>query len=206
MLNKKLTKIRDETIEPDDAFDYLKAMRIIDKNTESVRSLRTTSVDTLINAEIKKHNEKARNTLKGYTVWAAVVYLQKDTTPPREAKTQRAMTIQCNKNKTEFTREFIENAAREWMEKCWPSDIEFLRPDDENFTPPYTVNKIKDLDLHDLPLYNLKEYVTKGMRLYSKFPPLCDGLVKDPDEYVVKEFENKCGEFNIYYTLAKAAQ
>ena len=40
--------------------------------------------------------------------------------------------------------------------------------------------------------------------LYSKLLPLFDGLVKDADEHLIHEFENKCGEFSIYYTLAKA--
>ena len=42
------------------------------------------------------------------------------------------------------------------------------------------------------------------MRLHSKFLPRFDGLVKDADDDLRKEFENRCGEFSIYYTLSKA--
>ena len=88
--------------------------------------------------------------------------------------------------------------------KHWSSPVEFIGLDYENHQPPYMVTKLKDVDLHDLPLYSFKEDVTKGMRLYSKFLPLFDGLVKDADEHLTHEFENKCGEFSMYYTLAKA--
>ena len=86
----------------------------------------------------------------------------------------------------------------------WPSDVEFRGLDDENFDPPYIVTKLKDVDLLDLPLYSFKEDITKGMRLYSKFLPLFDGLVQDPDDHLTHEFENRCGELSIYHTLAKA--
>ena len=66
------------------------------------------------------------------------------------------------------------------------------------------VTRLKDIDVHDLPVYSFKNDVTKGMRLYSKLLPLFDGLVREADEDLASEFENKCGEFSIYYTLAKA--
>ena len=88
--------------------------------------------------------------------------------------------------------------------KHLPSDVEFIGLDDENFNPSYTITLLKDIDVLDLPLYSFKDDVTKGMHLYNKFLPLFDGLVKDADEHLFKEFENKCGEFSIYYTLAQA--
>ena len=90
------------------------------------------------------------------------------------------------------------------MEKHWPSDVEFIGLDDENFNPPYTITLLKNIDLLDLPVYSFKHDVTNGMHLYSKFLPLFNGLVKDADDDLFKEFENKCGELSIYYTLAKA--
>jgi hypothetical protein len=88
--------------------------------------------------------------------------------------------------------------------KSWVSPVEFIGLDYENHQPPYIVTVLKDVDLGDLPLYSFKDDVTKGMRLHSKFLPLFDGLVQDPDDHLTNEFENKCGEFSIYYTLAKA--
>ena len=152
---------------------------------------------------MKDHNETAKKTLKSYTIWAAVLYIQKDVENARIAHIQRAMSIKSYKSKDEFTREIIEKAAEEWMEKYWPSDVEFIGLDD-NFTPPYIVTRLKDVNLEDLPLYSFNEDLTKGMRLYSKFLPLFDGLVEEPDDDLKCEFENKCGEFSIYYTLFKA--
>ena len=114
------------------------------------------------------------------------------------------MTVKSYKNKEEFTPEFIANKARERMENNWLSDVEFIGLDYENYQPPYIVTKLKDVDLNDLPLYSFKEDITKGMRLHNKFLPLFDGLVKDADDYLTNEFENKCGEFTIYYALVKA--
>ena len=88
--------------------------------------------------------------------------------------------------------------------KHWVSDVEFIGLDDENHQPPYIVTALKDVDLGDLPMYAFKEDITNGMRLHSKLLPLCDGLVQDPDDHLTHEFEHKCGEFSIYYTLAKA--
>ena len=58
--------------------------------------------------------------------------------------------------------------------KNWLSDVEFVGLDYDNYDPPYTITKLKDVNLEDLPLYSFKEDVTKGMRLYSKFLPLFD--------------------------------
>ena len=88
--------------------------------------------------------------------------------------------------------------------KNWSSPVEVIGLDYENHQPPCMVTKLKDVDLHDLPLYSFKEDVTKGMRLHSKLLPLFDGLVKCADEHLTHEFENNGGEFSIYYTLAKA--
>ena len=90
------------------------------------------------------------------------------------------------------------------MEKNWPSDVEFIGLDDEYFNLPYTVTILKNIDLLDLPVYSFKHDVINGMHLYSKFSLLFDGLVKDADDDLLKEFENKCGELAILYTLAKA--
>ena len=48
----------------------------------------------LINKKVNQHNTKANNTLKGYRIWAAVIYRQKDVdVENRIGRTQRAMTI-----------------------------------------------------------------------------------------------------------------
>ena len=178
-------------------------MNLFERNVDSLQALEGTRIGNLINRKVKHHNTKAKNTLKAYTIWVAVVYKQKYL-QDLIARTQRAMTFKSYKNKEDFTPEFIANKAREWMEQNCLSDVEFVGLDDENYQPPYIVTKLKDVDLHDLPLYSFKEDVTKGMRLHNKFLPLFDGLVKDVDDYLTNEFENKCGEFTIYYALVKA--
>lgn len=201
-LNKKLDKLGSDAITAQQAFDHLKNLNLFDKNT-TLDGLTNTSLGKQVATLIKKHNAKAANTLKAYTIWAAVTYKQKDA-DDRVVRTQRAMDVKSYKNKEDFTPEFIEDKAREWMERNWVSPVEFIGLDYENYQPPYIVTKLKDVDLNDLPLYSFKEDITKGMRLHSKFLPLFDGLVQDPDDYLTNEFENKCGEFSIYYTLAKA--
>ena len=202
-LNKKLNKIgKGNTIEPEQAFNHLKSLNIFDTNIGSLHSLDDTPIGNLIYRKVKQHNKVARNTLKAYTIWAAVTYKQKEN--DRTARTQRAMTIKSYKSKHEFTAEFVEDKAREWMEKNWVSPVEFIGLDYENYDQPYIVTELKNVDLEDLALYSFKQDVTEGMRLYSKFLPLFDGLVKDADDDLKKEFEDRCGEFSIYYTLSKA--
>jgi hypothetical protein len=65
----------------------------------------------------------------------------------------------------------LKNSAAEWMEKNWPSDVEFTGLDDENLNPPYTVRLLKNIDILDLPVYSFKHDVTIAMHVYSKCYP-----------------------------------
>jgi hypothetical protein len=103
------------TIEPEEAFEHLKSLNLFDRNAKSLHSLEDTPIGNLINKKARKHNKKVKNTLKGYSIWAAVTYKQKET--GRIAHTQNAMSIKSYKTKDEFTPEFIEESARDWMEK-----------------------------------------------------------------------------------------
>ena len=174
---------------------------MFERNVDSLQALKNTTIGRLINRKVKQHNKTAKKTLKAYSIWAAVVYLQKDT--GRIGHTQREMRISSYKSKHELTRAFIEIMLKNGW-KIIGLDVEFIGLDDEHFDPSYTITLLKDIDVLDLPLYRLKDEVTNGVQLYNKFLPLFDGLVKDADEDLFNEFENKCGEFSIYYTLAKA--
>ena len=166
--------------------------------------LEDTTIGKLINKKVNQRNAKATNTLKGFGIWAAIIYKQKDTVQQNIAHTQRKMRISSYKSKHEFTREFVENSAAEWTEENLPSDVEFIGLDDENFNPPYAITLLKNMDLLDLPVYSFEHDLTNVMHSYNKFWPLFDGLVKDADDDLLKEFENKCGELAICRTLAKA--
>ena len=74
--------------------------------------------------------------MKGYSIWAAVVYIQKYAAD-RVCRTQRAMTIKSYKTKDEFTHGFIKETARDWMGN-WAGPVDFLGLDYENHQPPYS--------------------------------------------------------------------
>ena len=68
---------------------------MFDRHVGSLQALKDTPVGRLINENVERHNKKAKNTLKAYAIWAAVVYWQKDN--QRLAHTQRAMTVKSLK-------------------------------------------------------------------------------------------------------------
>jgi uncharacterized protein (UPF0147 family) len=143
-----------------------------------------TTIGDVIRKKVINHIKwvkKQKTALKAYTIWAAVKYMAKDRNKPGVARTQLALTISSYKNLREFTLKFIEDAARLWIESHWPSDAEFISMDD-NFDPSFTVTRLKDVDVRNLPMYSFKDDLASGMSIYSKFLPLFDGLVDGADE------------------------
>ena len=145
-LNTKLNNVgADEEVDAVEVFDHLKKSNLFEGNIKSLSDLENTVIGKLINKKIDQHNDRTTNTLKAYSIWVAVIYWQKETVQQNIAHTQREMRISSPKSKPEFTREFVEKSAAEWMEKNWPSDVDFLGLDDENFNQPHTVTLLKTL-------------------------------------------------------------
>ena len=67
-------------------------------NIKSLSALEDTVIGKLINTKVNQHNNKAKNTLKGYSIWAAVTYRHKDTVRQDLAHTQREMRISSYKS------------------------------------------------------------------------------------------------------------
>ena len=65
-------------------------------NIKSLSDLEDTVIGKLINMKVNQHNTKAKHTLKGYSIWAAVIYKQKDA-KGRISRTRRATTIASKK-------------------------------------------------------------------------------------------------------------
>jgi hypothetical protein len=118
--------------------------------------------------------------LKGYSIWAAVTYRQDDTVEQDIAHTQREMRISSYKSKHEFTREFFEESAAEWMEKYWPADVD-LMVYAENCQPWYKRSNTQVIDILSAST-NLQEFVKR-----HENNPLAHGQAGPPEVWNPKK-------------------
>ena len=91
---------KEKTIEPVEVFKHLKSLNLFEGNIKSLSDLENTVIGKLINKKVDQHNNKAKNTLNCYSIWAAVIYRQKDVDVENSiGRTQHAMTIASKKIK-----------------------------------------------------------------------------------------------------------